>query len=77
MSAGDGDILQKQAIEFLEGISSSEKRLHLFELAKDGSDDHSQLDNRSRGAQVMFDWLDGVFDYGIEDEPLVIAEFGN
>jgi hypothetical protein len=34
-------------------------------MDKDGSDDHCQLDNRSRGAQVMFDFLDDVFNYEI------------
>ena len=58
---GDGDALIGQARRFIDGISSSEKRLHLFTMERDGSDDHCQLDNRSRGAQVMFDFFDDVF----------------
>ncbi|MBN2049303.1 MAG: hypothetical protein JW760_02560 [Spirochaetales bacterium] len=58
---GDGDALIGQAREFINGISSKEKHMHLFSMAQDGSDDHCQLDNRSRGAQVMFDFFDDVF----------------
>ncbi len=68
VSEGDGKVLRRQAAQFIEGISSERKRLHLFRLAEDGSDDHSQLDNRSRGAQVLFDWLDDVFEVGTEME---------
>ena len=61
VSNGDGPILMKQAETFLESISSREKRMHFFTLEKDGSDDHVQLDNLSRGNQVMFDWVDDFF----------------
>ena len=61
VSMGDGEVLIKQANEFHESVSSESKRLHVFSLEKDGSDDHVQLDNRMRGNQVMFDWLDEVF----------------
>ena len=60
VSVGDGPVLIKQARKFMESISSENKRLHLFSLERDGSDDHCQLDNLSRGAQVMFDWVDNV-----------------
>jgi len=52
-----------QAEEFYQGIYSDDKDLHAFKLRNDGSNDHCQLDNRSRGTQVMFDWLDNIFDY--------------
>jgi len=60
VSNGDGPILMKQAETFLESVSSREKKLHHFTLEKDGSDDHVQLDNLSRGNQVMFDWIDEI-----------------
>lgn len=63
VSADEGEDFVRQAEEFYQGISSVNKKLHIFNLEKDGSNDHCQLDNRSRGAQVMFDWLDAVFDY--------------
>lgn len=58
--AGEGEIMVRQAREFHEGVASKDKRLHIFTLEADGSDDHCQLDNLGRGMQVIFDWLDGV-----------------
>jgi len=69
VSEGDGEVLLKQAREMIEKIPASNKKLHYFTLAKDGSDDHCQLDNRVRGNQVMFDWLDELFDYHYEAVP--------
>jgi hypothetical protein len=69
VSEGDGEVLLKQAEEMIEKIPAQEKHLHYFTLAKDGSDDHCQLDNRVRGNQVMFDWLDELFDYHYEPAP--------
>ena len=60
---GEGNELLKQARDFIDGISSSNKELYVFTKEKDGSDDHCQLDNRSRSTQVMFDWLNEVLDY--------------
>jgi hypothetical protein len=56
-------VLINQAKELVEKIASKQKRVHLFTMDTDGSDDHCQLDNRSRGAQVMFDFFDEVFNY--------------
>ena len=66
VSDSEGDELMRQAEKFHTGISSSTKKMHMFSFDKDGSNDHIQLDNRSRGNQVMFDWLDEVFDYRYE-----------
>lgn len=63
VSDGDGDLLIEQAQQFIDGISSQNKRLYKFSLAQDGSDEHCQLDNRARSNQVAFDWLDEVFEY--------------
>jgi pimeloyl-ACP methyl ester carboxylesterase len=63
VGGGEGEVFEQQATEFLSRISSTEKKLHIFTLESDGSNDHCQLDNRSRGNQVMFDWLDGIFNY--------------
>jgi hypothetical protein len=59
----EGDEWVRQAKIFYDGISSQEKEFHLFKLEDDGSNDHCQLDNRSRGEQVMFDWFDDLLDY--------------
>jgi pimeloyl-ACP methyl ester carboxylesterase len=56
--AGEGEAMQRQAREFMEKVGSRDKTLHVFTLERDGSDDHCQLDNISRGMQVAFDWLD-------------------
>jgi esterase/lipase len=66
VSIDEGEELVRQAKEFYEGISSEIKKLHIFTLDTDGSNDHCQLDNRSRGNQVLFDWLDDIFDYTYE-----------
>jgi esterase/lipase len=63
VSAGDGDVLINQSKELIKNIQSTNKRYHIFTMGKDGSDDHCQLDNRSRGAQVMFDFFDDIFNY--------------
>jgi pimeloyl-ACP methyl ester carboxylesterase len=55
---GEGEVMVRQAREFHESIASSDKRIHFFTLAQDGSDDHCQLDNITRAMQVVFDWLD-------------------
>ena len=65
VSAGDGEVLIGQAKELIEKIPSTNKRYHIFTMNKDGSDDHCQLDNRARGAQVMFDFFDDVFQYQV------------
>lgn len=62
----EGERWNKQAKNFYNMISSKKKKLHVFNMEKDGSNDHCQLDNRSRGNQVLFDWLDEVFDYRYE-----------
>jgi len=61
VSTSEGAIMLKEANKFIESISSTVKKIHLFSLESDGSDDHCQLDNRTRGNQVMFDWLDKIF----------------
>ena len=59
---GEGQELLSQTERFYENISSSQKALKIFSLAEDASDDHCQLDNRTRANQVIFDWLDEVFE---------------
>jgi esterase/lipase len=63
VSEKEGEELMIQANEFYNEISSKNKKMHIFSLEKDGSNDHCQLDNRTRGNQIMFDWLDNVFNY--------------
>ena len=62
VSAREGEVMVRQAEQFYEAISSPVKKMHVFSLEQDGSDDHCQMDNRARGNQVMFDWLDKVFE---------------
>jgi len=63
VSAHEGAFMVEQAKSFMEKIGSAEKMLHLFTQEQDGSYDHCQLDNISRGQQVVYDWLDDIFDY--------------
>ena len=63
VSKDEGQEFVRQAEEFYESISSTNKAMHVFSLEVDGSNDHCQLDNFSRASQVMFDWLDDVFGY--------------
>lgn len=58
--AGEGEVMIRQAREFYEGVSSKIKKLYIFTQERDGSDDHCQLDNITRGMQIMFDWLDEI-----------------
>jgi len=60
---GEGDELLRQSKQFYENISSSNRGIKIFTLSEDASDDHCQLDNRSRVNQVVFDWLDDVFQF--------------
>jgi pimeloyl-ACP methyl ester carboxylesterase len=62
VSEPEGPILLRQAQTFIQAIRSGRKRLQTFNLERDGSNDHCQLDNLSRGQQVAFDWLDEIFD---------------
>jgi pimeloyl-ACP methyl ester carboxylesterase len=61
--AGEGDEMLRQTRAFYNTIASEHKRLYIFTIGKDHANDHCQLDNRARANQVMFDWLDGVFEY--------------
>jgi predicted alpha/beta-fold hydrolase len=61
VSDREGVELMKQARQYIDTVSSKNKRLYIMSLEKDGSDDHCQLDNRLRANQVMFDWLDEIF----------------
>lgn len=65
----EGKVLVDQGNHFLKTISSKNKQLYKFTLEKDGTSDHCQIDNRGRGNQVMFDWLDDLFDYRYEPTP--------
>ena len=61
VSQDEGEVMVRQAHEFYENISSKQKHIHVFTRLRDGSNDHCQLDNISRGQQVVFDWLKNVF----------------
>lgn len=64
---GEGQALREQAEEYYNKVSSKKKDIYVFTLEKDGTYDHCQLDNRTRGNQITFDWLDDLFDYRYED----------
>lgn len=74
VSDGDGEELIRQAEQFIACVSSPIKKLHHFTMSEDGTDDHCQLDNRSRGAQVMFDFFDEIFDYHYIPAGLMVAQ---
>lgn len=48
VSAREGEVMVRQAEQFYEAISSPVKKMHVFSLEQDGSDDHCQMDNRAR-----------------------------
>jgi len=58
----EGEVPIMQARRFIDGISSTRKELHIFTLERDGSNDHCQMGNVSRLCQVMFDWMDKIFE---------------
>ena len=58
----------KQTREFIEGISSKHKKMHIFTKPQDGSHDHCMLDNVSRMQYVVFEWLNEVFEYAYAHE---------
>lgn len=62
VGADEGEEMIEQTEAFSEGIGAEERPLYVFTLEDDGSDDHVQMDNWSRGQQVLFDWLDGVLE---------------
>ena len=58
VSDAEGPMLLSQAKEFINKVGSTDKTLKILSLGVDGTDDHCQLDNISRAAQIIFDWLD-------------------
>jgi len=61
VSDQEGPLLLEQAKQFIQGVEAENKQLRILNLAKDGTDDHCQLDNFSRAGQIIYDWLDEVF----------------
>jgi hypothetical protein len=59
----EGEMMIRQVQDFIEGISSKEKQMRILSMSEDGSVDHCQLDNIARAQQVMFPWLDRIFDH--------------
>jgi esterase/lipase len=57
----EGKVMVEQSQKFYDTVSSEIKKQYMFTLEKDGTADHCQIDNRSKGNQVMFDWLDDLF----------------
>lgn len=62
VSDREGDELLRQARQYMEAIASKKKKLVVLSLEEDGTNDHCQLDNRIRANQIMFDWLDTLFE---------------
>ena len=64
ISLNEGAIMIKEAMKFFDNISSAQKKLYVYSSESDESDesdDHCQLVKRSRGIQIMFDWLYEIF----------------
>lgn len=57
----EGEALIRQTQDFYKWIGSQEKEMRILSMSEDGSEDHCQLDNIARAQQVMFPWLDRVF----------------
>ena len=68
VGGGEGEEMIKQTREFIEGISSKHKKMHIFTKPQDGSHDHCMLDNVSRMQYVVFEWLNEVFEYAYQHE---------
>lgn len=69
VGAGEGDEMLKQTREFYEGISSEEKKMHVFTLEEDGTHDHCMLDNHSSMHHITFEWLSEVLSFEPQVEP--------
>ncbi len=65
-SEQEGDNLRAQSADWFNLISSKNKLVYEFTMEKDGAVDHCQIDNRTRSNQVVFDWLDELFNYEYE-----------
>jgi len=63
VSEDEGEGLIAQAKEFIEHVGSTKKELKILSLKKDGTNDHCQLDNISRLQQIVFDWLNPIFNW--------------
>jgi len=57
---GEGTQSLLQARQFYKNVASHEKLLRIF-TAREGADDHCQINNHTLRNQVGFDWLDGFF----------------
>ena len=63
VGAAEGEEMLRQTEEYHRGISSQHKKMYTFTMDRDGSHDHCMLDNISRMHQIVFQWLNDVFDY--------------
>ncbi len=63
VGAAEGEEMLRQTQEYHDGISSVDKTMYTFTMERDGSHDHCMLDNISRMHQIVFEWLNEVFDY--------------
>ncbi|HMK53908.1 MAG TPA: alpha/beta hydrolase [Methanobacteriaceae archaeon] len=63
----EGSLFEKQAKDFYENIGSTNKQLHKFTLSEGGGA-HCQVDNYNQLQEVVYDWLDDVFNYGKKRE---------
>jgi alpha-beta hydrolase superfamily lysophospholipase len=62
---GESDAQKAQAREFYNALQSP-KAMREF-VAAEGADAHCQINNLSLLQQVVFDWLDEVFEYQVAD----------
>jgi len=75
VGGGEGEEMLKQTEEFMAGISSEIKKMHVFTKPVDGSHDHCMLDNVSRMQYVTFEWLNEIF--GHDESEKEITEHEN
>lgn len=58
-----GDVAERvrQTESVFRAVKSNKKEIHIFK-ADEGADAHLQVNNLERAHQVIFDWLDAVYD---------------
>lgn len=69
----EGEMMIRQAQDFYDGIGSQEKEMHILSMVEDGSADHCQLDNIARAHQIIFPWLDRIFQHSDPSPPVIAS----
>lgn len=57
----EGEAFMRQALEVYQSLGTQNKAMHVF-TEEEGADAHCQLNNLGRMHEVVYDWLDEVFE---------------